>query len=237
MAQIRRIIFNDEEIGMGFNSGTGQAIGSALEGFTVREDTLGGEVRSSITIVSSHDELMENLGMGFEAQGRYGFFSGTAKAKFSEKTNFNSTSTFLIAQVVVENPLRRGKGFKVTAEAKALLDANRHEEFIRAFGDSFVRGLQTGGEFYAVVRITSVSTSTQSELAASLQAEFNGLVAAGSFKAEFTKANQSASTKSEFTATMFQNAGTGAELSPVASIADVLERFKRFPEFVKTSPT
>ncbi|PAZ11144.1 hypothetical protein CLM62_36905, partial [Streptomyces sp. SA15] len=42
---------------------------------------------------------------------------------------------------------------------------------------------------------------------------------------------------SEFTATMFQNAGTGAELSPVASIADVLERFKRFPEFVKTSPT
>ncbi|MEU0939839.1 hypothetical protein [Embleya sp. NPDC005971] len=237
--QIRRILFNDEEIGMGFNSETGQAIGSALEGFTIQENVVagGGEARSSITILSSHEELMDNLGMGFEAQGRYGFFSASAKAKFSERTNFNSTSTFLLAQVVVENPLKRGKGFKVTPDARALLDTDRVEEFKRAFGDSFIRGLQTGGEFYTVIRITSVSTSTQSELAATLQAEFNGLVAAGSFKAEFAKTKQSASTSSEFTATMFQNAGTGAELSPIASIEDAHERFKRFPEFVKTSPT
>jgi hypothetical protein len=69
----------------------------------------------------------------------------------------------------------------------------RIEEFTRAFGDSFVRGLQTGGEFYAVIRITSVSIKTQSSLAAALQAEANGLVASGSFKLEFNKSNQSAS--------------------------------------------
>jgi hypothetical protein len=43
--------------------------------------------------------------------------------------------------------------------------------------DSFVRGPQTGGEFYAVVRITSVSTSTQTQLAAQAQAALNGLIA------------------------------------------------------------
>jgi hypothetical protein len=30
--QIRRIIFNDEEIGMGFNSDSGLAVGTALQG-------------------------------------------------------------------------------------------------------------------------------------------------------------------------------------------------------------
>ncbi|WP_214324795.1 hypothetical protein [Nonomuraea sediminis] len=95
------------------------------------------------------------------------------------------------------------------------VDTEIAEDFAsRAFGDSFVRGLQTGGEFYAVIRITSVSVSHQTSLAATLQAEANGLVASGSFKAAFEEANKSASTRSVYTATMFQKAGSGALISP-----------------------
>ncbi|MFE5811545.1 hypothetical protein [Streptomyces sp. NPDC056491] len=235
--QVRRIIFNDEEIGMGFNSQSGLAIGTALEGFTVQDNlATGQQVTASITIINSHEELQESLGMAFEAQGRYGTFSASAKTKFSEKTNFNSTSTFLLAQVVVRNPLKRGKGFKATAGAKELLNASKFEDFKSAFGDSFIRGLQTGGEFYAVIRITSASTSTQSELAATLHAEANGLVAGGSFKAAFTQANKSASTRSEHIATMYQNAGSGAQISPVVEIGEVINRYKQFPEFAKSNP-
>src|SRR4028119_774038 len=94
--QVRRIIFHDEEIGMGFNSESGLAIGTALEGFTVQANPTapGGEVFCDATIINTHEELMESLGMSFEAQGRYGFFSASAKAKFSEATRYNSTSTF-----------------------------------------------------------------------------------------------------------------------------------------------
>jgi hypothetical protein len=235
--QIRRIIFNDEEIGMGFNSESGLAVGTALDSFTIAENPTapGGEVTASISIVNTHEELQENLGMSFEAQGRYGFFSASAKTKFSESTKFNSTSTFLVASCLVENSMRRGKNFKVTAEAKALLDSNRTDDFSRAFGDSFVRGLQTGGEFYAVIRITSISTSKQSELAATLQAEANGLVASGSFKAAFTEANTSESTRSEFTATMYQKAGTGTQISPIVSIEDVIQRYQQFPEIARVN--
>ncbi|MEU0009374.1 hypothetical protein ABZ079_35395 [Streptomyces sp. NPDC006314] len=237
MPQIRRIIFHDEEIGMGFNSESGLAVGSALEAFTVAENPTspGAEVTASISIINTHDDLQENLGMSFEAQGRYGFFSASAKAKFSESTRFNSTSTFLVARCIVDNSLRRGKNFKVTEDAKALLKANRFDEFKRAFGDSFIRGLQTGGEFYAVIRITSVSTSKQSELAATLQAEANGLVGSGKFKADFARANSSASTRSEFSATMYQKAGTGTQISPTVTIDDVMQRFKAFPEIARTS--
>jgi hypothetical protein len=238
VAQVRRIQFNDEEIGMGFNSESGLAIGSALEGFAVREDASapGQSVRSSITIVNSHEELMSTLDMSFAAQGRYGFYSGSAKTKFSDSSNYNSTATCLVARCIVQNPLKRGRDYRVKAPAQALLDSNRFDEFRRAFGDSFVRGLQTGGEFYSVVTITSVSETKQSSLAATLQGEANGLLASGSFKAEFASANQDSSTRSKFVATMFQMAGSGASISPVAEIGDVIARFKSFPTIVAAAP-
>ena len=238
VAQIRRIQFNDEEIGMGFNSESGLAIGSALEGFAVREDASapGQTVSSSITIVTSHEELMSTLDMSFAEQGRYGFYSGSAKAKFSDSSNYNSTSTCLVARCIVQNPLKRGRDFRVKAPAQALLDANRFDEFRTAFGDSFVRGLQTGGEFYSVVRITSVSSTQQSSLAATLQGEANGLLASGSFKSAFASANQETTTRSEFVATMFQMAGSGASISPVAEIGEVIARFKSFPAIVAAAP-
>jgi hypothetical protein len=236
--QVRFKQFETEEIGMGFNNESGLAIGTALEGFEVHEDPSapGQVVTSSITIVTSHEELMSKLNMSFAAQGRYGFFSASAKAEFSDSSNFNSTSTFLLARCVVRNPLKRGKGFRVTGPAQALLSSNRFDEFKRAFGDGFVRGLQTGGEFYSVVRITSVSTTHQSSLAASLQAEANGLIASGSFKLAFANANSQESTRSEFVATMFQMAGSGASISPVAEISEVIARWKSFPAIVAAAP-
>jgi hypothetical protein len=235
--QVRRIGFNDEEIGMGFDSASGLAIGTALEGFTVEDNKTapGMEVLSSVSIVNTHEEMQDQLGMSFEAQGRYGFFSASAKANFSSSTKFNSSSTFLVARCVVQNPFQRGKGFTVSQKAQELLNANNTEAFKRAFGDSFVRGLQTGGEFYAVIRITSTSTEKQSELGVALQAEMNGLTAGGSFKGAFNTANQSASTRSEFTATMYQNAGTGPEIAPTVSIEEVMTRFKEFPRIAKAS--
>jgi hypothetical protein len=66
---------------------------------------------ASISIISSHEELMTKLGMSFEAQGRYGLVSASAKVEFSESSTYNSTSTFLVARCVVRNPFRRGRTF------------------------------------------------------------------------------------------------------------------------------
>lgn len=237
VAQIRRAIFNDEEIGMGFNSDTGLAVGTALEGFSIVENPAapGAEVVASISIINTHEELQKSLGLSLEAHGRYGFFSGSAKAEFAETARYNSTSTFLVARVVVENPLRRGKGFQVTEAARALLNPSRMAEFKTAFGDSFVRGLQTGGEFFAVIRITSVSEATQSSLAATLQAEMNGLFAGGGFKAAFQTASSNERTRSEFHAIMYQKAGSAAEISPTVGIDEVLKRYREFPSIAKAS--
>lgn len=235
--QVRRIENKDEEIGMGFNSESGLAVGTALDSFAVQPDASapGQEVCASISIVSSHEELMTKLGMSFDAQGRYGLASASAKVEFSESSTYNSTSTFLVARCIVRNPFRRGKNFRLTQTAKDLLQALRFDEFRKAFGDSFVRGLQTGGEFYSVIRITSVSSTTQTELAVALQAAFNGLMAAVEFKGRFETANLNATTKSEFIASMFQRAGSGIESSPTVEISEVLARYKSFPAIARSS--
>ena len=78
--QVRRLMANDARIGMGFNSESGLAVGTP---FKIDEvvveadpDAPGQDVFSTITLVNSHDELMESLGLDIRAQGRYGFFLG-----------------------------------------------------------------------------------------------------------------------------------------------------------------
>jgi hypothetical protein len=239
--QIRLVTFNDEEIGMGFNSQSGDAVGTPFVGDCKPVQSLissGQVVDASIQILTSQEELMNSMNMTFEAQGRYGSFSGSAKAKFSETTKYNSSSTFLVARCVVKNPITRGREFVLREDVAILLKSSppRNDDFYAAFGDSFVRGLQTGGEFYAVIRITSKSSSTQSKLSTTLQAEFNGLSASGSFKAGFAEANKSTKTESEYTATMFQVSGIGIETAPTCTVEEVLQRYKTFSSIAKNSP-
>ncbi|OUB50101.1 PASTA domain-containing protein [Bacillus thuringiensis] len=238
MPQIYFKEFNNEEIGMGFNSQSGIVVGTALDIGEITENkvTPGMQVHSEITIVNSHEELMDKLGMSFEAQGRYSAFSSSFKAEFSESSSYNTTSTFLIARCIVTNSFIRGRNFRVKPEAEALLKSNRFNEFHTAFGDSFVRGLQTGGEYYCIIRITSIDIKTQSKLAATLKAEFSGLVAGGSFKSEYSKVNMSSFTKSEYTATMYQRGGKGEQITPVVEINEALNRYKHFPIFALQNP-
>jgi hypothetical protein len=83
--RVRLTAFSNEGTGDGFNSGTGIAVGTALEGFTIQPDPVaaGKAVTSQIVIVSWHEELMDNLGMSSDPQGRYGFMSASARASFT----------------------------------------------------------------------------------------------------------------------------------------------------------
>jgi hypothetical protein len=239
--QVRRLMYNDERIGMGFSSGSGLAVGTPFvnDDIVVEEDpnAPGQEVFSTIVIINTHEELMKSIGMSLDAQGRYGFFSGALKAQFTESTSYNSTSTFLSAKVIVQNPFTRGREFNLSEVANGLLEPPAQEEvFTRAFGDGFVRGLQTGGEFYAVIRLTSASTTKQDELAVTLQAAYNGLATAAEFEATFRQANLSASTRSEFSGMMYQRAGSGEEISVVTEVSDILARVRNFPTIVEAEP-
>jgi hypothetical protein len=120
-----------------------------------------------------------------------------ARVDFSKTTGFNSSSTFVLAEASVRNPIVRGKDIRLTDPASALLRALNIDGFKTAFGDSFVRGIKSGGEFFAVFRLTSLRQETQQQLASTLTAEINGFVSAGAFSLAFNTAKQSENDRAE----------------------------------------
>jgi hypothetical protein len=239
--QVRLIDFTDAEpqTGMGFNSATLVFPGTALSFTPGSPDPAetGQVVTAKAEIVNSHEELMDTIGASVAVAGRYGFVSASAKVDFSKKTGFNTNSTFVLGQASVRNPMVRGKGFRVTDEtALALLGANNIDGFKSAFGDSFVRGIKSGGEFFAVFRLTSLRQETTQRLAATLTAEVNGFAAAGSFKGSLEVAKQSENDRSECEISFYQAAGSGVSASITLNVDEIMTRLKGFPAIALANP-
>jgi hypothetical protein len=135
---------------------------------------------------------------------------------------------------LVANAQRHGDGFKLTEDADAVLKqdvASGTNRFKTAFGDMFVRDLNTGGEFLVIARITSTSEEHQQTLTSSLSAAYNGAVAGGSFQADFSKATQETHNHTEVTVWMTQAGGAGAQASFTGlEAAKILERLSAFPQ-------
>lgn len=115
--QVRKLMFNDEQIGMGFNSDTGAAVGTALD-FDPPTRESGQEGPAAVTIVTTHEALMEALDMSAELKGHYAFSSADMKVDFTKKTQYNSISTFVVASFVLENQITRGTNFRITPGGK-----------------------------------------------------------------------------------------------------------------------
>jgi hypothetical protein len=239
--QVRLIDFTDAEpqTGMGFNSKTLVFPGTALSFTPGSPDPAetGQVVTGHADIINTHEELMDRIGVSVAASGRYGLASASAKVDFSKTTGFNSSSTFVLAEASVRNPIVRGKDFRLTDPASTLLLVQHDTDgFKSAFGDSFVRGIKSGGEFFAVFRLTSLRQETQQQLAATLAAEINGFAVAGSFNAAFSEAKQSGSERAEVEISFYQAAGSGITASITLSVNDILTRLTNFPTVAHDNP-
>lgn len=236
VAQVRRLNYSGEDIGMGFNSDTGLGVGTALE-FELPASQESQETEADVTIITSHEELMSTLHMSAEMEGRYAFSTAGGKVDFAKKTQYNSSSTFVVARMVINNTVKRGRGFRLRPDLQHLLNPDQEETFARAFGDSFVRAHYNGGEFYAVMRVTSVDSRTESQLAVSLHAAVQGGLAAAEFKAQMDQANSSARTRSEFSVHYYQKGGLGREeTGATLDVGEIKQRLKDFPEAVRNHP-
>jgi hypothetical protein len=238
--QVRLIDFTDAEpqTGMGFNSATLVFPGTALSFSPGSPDPAetGQVVTGRATIINSHEELMDRIGISVAASGRYGLAKASAKVDFSKTTGFNLSSTFVLAQASVINPIVRGKDFQLIQRASDLINALNIDGFKNAFGDSFVRGIKSGGEFFAVFRLTCLRQETTSQLAASLTGEINGLVAAGSFSAALNTAKQSENDRAEVEISFYQAAGSGVTASITLNVDEILTRLRNFPAIARDNP-
>lgn len=131
-------------------------------------------------LINSVNELANSLNIS--AGAKFGFLSShgavSAKASFLKEQEINNQYFYVLIRYVVENESYRIKKPKLTEEAKKLLKShNGVEKFRKRFGDEFIVGFKTGGEYIALIKSLSGSKREDEAFAADIQAQLNFIVA------------------------------------------------------------
>lgn len=236
----RTIPFRDGmELGIGMDDLTGQVGSLAAVTFTEAGAAVGDagmEATYDTNLVTTAEQLYEQLNVNVSAEGRYGLFSAEGKFGFAEKSRFNSTATFLVARADVQAAYVRVKDPAPVADAQQLVRDGKQDKFRQRYGDLFIRGVKSGGEFMAVLSITSEVKSEERELAISLKASFDGIVAGGEISGDFKKRQESLRSRSDVRVSIYQRGGSGDQISYVGTVEEVLDRLKAFATSVRESP-
>jgi hypothetical protein len=223
---------------MGIDRLTGEVLGRGVDpgAITSPSGTGGGTAAYSFSLIQSYEELQKSIDIGVEASGRYGLFSAEGKFKFVDQVKFNTHSTFLLARVVVENAFRQCIDASLSTAASKLLTDNKTDLFRQRYGDSFVRGIKDGGEYFALISVTSSSLDEQRHIGVSLRAQYQGLIAGGEVDVEIDEDTKSMIGRSELTIFTFQRGGVDEGLGFTSDNAEVLQRLKGFPAIARKNP-
>lgn len=228
------------EIGMGFDSRTGVFPGTAVTMSDPHYDRTpaGRTGTASAEIITDHQRVQESLDMGAGLSARYGLASGSLKARFSQQTGFQTQSTFVMASLVVQDAVEHGHDFAVPegSPAAKLVAANRMKEFHRSFGDHFVRGRLTGGEYFAVIRITSLDQERERALSVALQAAVNGGLPGAEFDEAVQQARKATAEHTETSVSYYQASGSGMTTGATPRTEEVIARLQSFPQAVRAKP-
>lgn len=219
--------------GRGIDSLTGRNRGMALQAADAQSvpGAGGQKVRYYLNKTESVRELEKSLGLHAEVNAQFGLFGASAKFDFAESSAFNSYSVFLVARVEVENAFQQIIDPNLDAAATKLLEQGNVDRFREQFGDAFVAGLKTGGEFCAVLELRTESTTDQRELSAKLSGSY-ALAASG--EVAFTERMREATSNRFLKVSMYQAGGN--ETSVTSSVDEILARVKDYAAAVEVEP-
>lgn len=224
------------DLGMGFNTLTGEVRGLGAIGEASEAGAGGQKVVANARMIETETQMSESLNVSVEASGHYGLFSAEGRFGLSQETSYTAQSTYVIAKCLVENPFVSLTRAEVHAEAARRMRDSGPEAFKSGYGDAFVRGLRTGGELYVVFQMTSSSTTEQTHVAASLQAEVQGLLAGGSVKTSVETMSKAQEKNTSVVVTFYQRAGRDSSIAPITDPQEIAKRLKEFPTIARAAP-
>jgi SepF-like predicted cell division protein (DUF552 family) len=216
--------------GVGFDSVAGDVRGDCVLR-TEPESPVGvsgQEVVFKLRQITSSTELAKELNISASASLKAQFGKVSAKASYASQQNINQFSIYLVAQVSVTNPTRRLRDVKLTDEAWRLLEVKGVEEFRERCGDEFLSGITTGGEYLAILQITTRSEEEKQNVSVSVRAKGTG----GTWKAgaDFKLALEQISKEHEVEVTSFQQGGDTATIPD--TVEEIIDRAVNFPQQV-----
>jgi len=219
--------------GMGINLLNGDVVGKALNPATPSTipNAKGQVVSYVLEIVNSMEDLYGKLGVSVEASGRYGVFNASGKMQYANESKFNAQATFLLARCKVTNAFTQVEQVQITSAALDLFQKNP-TEFRKRYGDGYVRGMVTGGEYCAIISVISRSQEEQTSVAASIKASYKAGLSSVSGGVGIEGTTKSSMSRSEINISTYQRGGVGEEQSFTSDADLVMKRLKEFPKQV-----
>jgi hypothetical protein len=237
---------NGMDYGMGVDLLGGGIAGSAvkpdeiapIQNLTGTSTGSGGQtVTYNFLSVNSMEQIFQNITAGGSITGNYSkVFSANASGSKIEESMFNSQSSFILASAVVKNSFRQFKSGILEDQAVELIKKGT-KPFKNAYGDMFVRGFLMGGEFHAIIAITSESLSEQEQVSAKVKAKLSYFGSGGNVKGFFNEIKKESSSKLEVHIYTLQKGGEGEGASFIGDDFDkLMERMTNFPKMILENP-
>lgn len=230
---------NGMNLGIGFNRATNDIHPApALDGVDYYRDlpnANGQEVLFRVELVSSTESIIEKLNVSARASLKYGITgSGSARTSFSSLFKQNSYTIYILVRVMVTNKQTLLDLSKISIKADAArLYKNNPKSFLKQYGDSFIYGLITGGEFIGVLEITSSTASELNEIRSAISGKASVGMWSGNASASFEHVMQKITSDYQMKATVYRQGGEGelGIVEPDQLIKDALQ----FPNTVAGS--
>jgi hypothetical protein len=175
----------------------GLLIDSAVDGNFENSDVTSGvkvEVCESLTELAEALEIDASLSVSYLKAAEV-----TAKMEFARKLNVTARSVTIVVYAKHGVGTWEAKDVKLKSTVKAPTDAASAAAFARTYGDSFVRSVTLGGEYFAVYIFNTETREQQQSLATSLKGEIKGGAATVKADAQVKLTNFLKTTKTNWT--------------------------------------
>jgi hypothetical protein len=233
MGQQLKIPFVDGmKVGRGFDLLTGTPTSDqAVEGASITPPQKGGgqTVTTTFRLVQETNALQEALGLSAAVSGGYAGFSGTAKMQFAQQCTVTQYCLYVVLAVEVINSCESIDAPKLVKDATDLLGANDPVRFRQRFGNRYISGLKTGGEYYAVYRVQSFDEEERTSVAAQISASFHNPVLSASLNSDIE--NSKSASQNELDVNVFVYSAGGVTTTETA-LAEMIDKAHLFPTLV-----
>lgn len=159
--------------GMGIKSATGGRMQLGVVG-TVSQvaGASGGSGSFQMTEIRTTEELESHLGISADVSGGVGLFSASDRFNFVKDCKVQSTSITLLLHCTRQFGFQQIDEPALSPSAAELVSQGRVDLFADRFGDCFVVGLRTGGQFFGVIRIDTKNDESRQTVSNSLSGSY-----------------------------------------------------------------
>jgi hypothetical protein len=220
-------------LGIGVNSAAKTLHAPAIENVVLLPDIIGASgqiVAFSIEQLSASASLSQQLNVSTSASLKYASTgSGSMSAQFVNNIKQNSFSIYIVVRTLVINSEKVLDLSRIRLQDDAAGTwVNQPSAFVEQYGDAFVYGVVTGGEFFAVLEIQTESADEYREVKASLSGKGQFGLFSGNASASFSETLGRITTSYQMRATVIRRGGVGALLQAITA-DELRDRALAFP--------